>query len=135
MLGIKGKRYDMKKLADSGQFDLTVVHRFYYNPQEYFDDLAEFAATHRSPLRNYTPAFVINSEDERQVFIRECFEARASYMKLGLIGVLHEISVMEDAVQQNMLKEFSDGQIKFLADLEICIETIKDAETRWVIGK
>ena len=132
---IKGKRYDMQKLAASNQFDLTVVHRFYYNVQEFFDELTEFAETHRSPLRNYTPAFVINSEDERQVFIQECFEARAMYMKLGLTGVLHEISVMEDAVQKKMLKEFSDGQIKFLADLTICIDVIKDSETRWVIGR
>jgi len=132
---MKGKRYHMQKLAESGRFDITVAQRFYYNSQEYFDALSEFSQNHISPLKHYTPAFVVNSDDERNAFIAECCEVRADFMRMGLISLLEDVATMEDAVIKRDMKEFSDGQVKFLANLNICMDIIKDAETLWVINR
>jgi len=130
---MKGKRYDMKKLAASGMIDITVSQRFYYNNQEYFDTLTKFLDYHTG-LGNYTPAFVVNSEEDCASFMLECFEARAEFMRLGLTVLLQELAVMEDAVINKDMKEFADGQTMFMASLTIYKDLIKDAAMRWKVG-
>jgi len=128
---MKGKKYDIEKLEASGKFDTSVSTRFYYSTQEYFDAITLFSEHHNKGFSNYTPAFVVNSDDDREEFLKECFEVRAGLTTLGLTALLNELSIMEDAAIQKDMKEFSDGQIKYRATLEICLRTIKDATMRW----
>ncbi|MCL1884757.1 MAG: hypothetical protein FWF81_13520 [Defluviitaleaceae bacterium] len=128
---MKGKTYDLEKLSASGNFDVSVITRFYYNTQEYFDALTTFVNTYSRDLGNYTPAFVVNSDADREEFMKECFEIRADYVRLGLNALIESLVVMEDAAINRDVKEFSDGQISYQATLKICKDDIKNATTRW----
>lgn len=131
---MKGKTYDLEKLAASGNFDTSVSTRFYYKTQDYFDALTDFASNFQRDLGNYTPAFVINSDADREEFMKECFEIRADFMRLGLVSLLSELEKMENAAISRNFKEFSDGQITFHATLKICREIIRDSATRWKVS-
>jgi len=128
---MKGKTYDLKKLESSGKFDTSVSARFYYNTQDYFDDLTNFVNNYKRDLSNYTPAFVINSDEDREKFMKECFEVRADFVRLGLTALIESLEVMENAVISKKFKEFSDGQVTFKANIKICKDTINDAAMRW----
>ncbi|MCL2216472.1 MAG: hypothetical protein FWB91_05550 [Defluviitaleaceae bacterium] len=130
---MKGKRYDMQKLASSGMIDISVSQRFYYNNQEYFDALSDFVKNHNASFSNYTPAFVVNSEEDRAAFLKECFEARAEFVRMGMTALLDELAVMEDAAINKNMEEFADGQVKLTATVQICIKIIEDAALRWVM--
>lgn len=131
---MKGKTYDLNKLSATGNFDIGVTSRFYYNTQDYFDALSDFYLNFKRDLTNYTPAFVINSEDDRKEFLQECFEIRAEFVRLGITALLEALSVMEDAAITRKFSDFSDGQVTFRATLKICKEAIKDAEMPWKIS-
>ena len=128
---MKGKSYDIDKLAESGMFDIGVATRFYYNTQEYFDALTNFMVNHNRPLSNYTPAFVVNSEPDREQFMKECFEIRADFVRLGLTVLLDWLVVMENAAIAKNAKEFMDGQINFHASLKICRDTLRESTKPW----
>jgi hypothetical protein len=128
---MKGKTYDIKKLEDTGRFDTSVSTRFYYNKQDYFDDLTTFVLNYKRDLSNYTPAFVVNSDVDREEFMKECFEIRAEFVRLGLKSLIESLEVMENAAISKKFKEFSDGQVTFKATIKICKDTISDAATRW----
>ena len=128
---VKGKTYDLNKLAASGNFDIDAGPRFFYTTQEYFDALTDFVSHFRQDLGNYTPAFVINSDPDREEFLRECFAVRAKFMSLGITPLLDTLAVMEDAVISRNLKAFSDGQIRLHATLKICRDEIKKSAQRW----
>jgi hypothetical protein len=128
---MKGKTYDLEKLSASGKFDISVSTRFYYNTQEYFDALTDFALNYHRDLSNYTPAFVVNSDADREEFMKECFEIRADYVRLGLTALLESLVTMEDAAIAKNFKEFSDGQVTYRATMKICKDAITDAAMRW----
>ncbi|MCL2386345.1 MAG: hypothetical protein FWC89_02240 [Defluviitaleaceae bacterium] len=132
---MKGKTYDLKKLASSGKFDITVSTRFFYNTQDYFDALTDFYNNYRRDLGNYTPAFLVHSDEDRDAFIKECFEVRAIFMRLGITALLDSLMTMEDAAIARNFKEFSDGQVSFHATLKICKDTIKDSTQRWALSR
>jgi len=119
--------YDIEKLAGSGKFDTTIISRFFYYIQEYFDALTDFVTTQQRCLSSYTPVFVVNSDDERRNFLVDCFRARATIMKLGFPALLEELSVLEHAANVRNLKKFSDGQINFEATMKIYMDIIKSA--------
>jgi len=128
---MKGKTYDLKKLADSGKFDTTVSTRFFYDTQGYYDALTDFAADFKSDFGNYTAAFVVNSDEDRKIFLGDCFEARAEFVRLGMTALMEALAVLEDAAIQKNTKEFSDGQVKFDATLRICVDIIRGAVMPW----
>jgi hypothetical protein len=132
---MKGKKYDLEKLSSSNHFDISVSSRFYYNTQEYFDALSDFVQNFDRDLRHYTPAFVVNSDDDRANFLKECFEIRAVFTRLGITSLLDSLAVMEDAAIKRKHKEFSDGQVTYQATLQICKDTISDSAMRWKLGK
>lgn len=125
---MKSKIYDLKKLNSSGNFDISISMRFFYNTQEYFDALTDFASSYARDLGNYTPAFLINSDVDREGFMKECFKIRADFVCLGMTALLEKLAVMEDAAISKNFKEFSDGQVIFQATLKICKSLIKEAE-------
>ena len=124
---MSGTIYDIDKLAQSGQIDTTLIGRFFYNNQDYFDKLTDFATNHSRSLSHYTPAFVVNSEEDRDRFLSDCFQVRAMLMQLGMTSALAELNTMEDALHGGNLKDFADGQVKFLANLKIYMDIIKSA--------
>jgi len=124
---MKRTSYDIEKLARSGKFDTSIISRFFFYIQEYFDALTDFITTQQRCLNNYTPAFVVNNEDERRNFLVDCFKARATIMKLGFPALLEELSVLEHAANVRNLKKFSDGQINFNATMKIYMDIIRDA--------
>ena len=128
---MKGKTYNLEKLSSSGYFDVSVSKRFYYNTQEYFDELTDFVNNYDRDLRNYTPAFVINSDIDREEFIKECYEIRAYYVRLGMTALIDAIEVMENAAIGKEVKEFSDGQVSYKAKIKICKDAITEAQMRW----
>jgi hypothetical protein len=128
---MKGKTYDIKKISDNGNFDTSVADKFYYNKQEYFDALTDFVTDYDQDLRNYTPAFVINSDADREEFLKECYKIRAAFTRLGLKTLLEILSVMEDAAISKKFNEFKDGQINFHATINICKTALKEFEMRW----
>lgn len=128
---MKGKTYDINKLSSSGKFDVGVSNRFYYNTQEYFDALTDFAANYNRDLSNYTAAFVINSDAERDAFMLECYEIRADFVRLGINALLEALVTLENAAISRELGEFSDGQVKYRATLKICKDIIREACERW----
>lgn len=130
---MKGKTYDLKKLSGTGMFDTSVVTKFYYTTQEYFDALTDFVKNYRQNLGYYTPAFVVNSTADREEFLRECFDVRATFVRLGLTALSEALSDMENAGISKNYDEFKDGQIKFHATMKICKSIIKDSEMRWKI--
>jgi len=130
---MKGRTYNMKKLESSGKFDTSVLERFYGSEQEYFDALTNFVKNYTRDLGNYTPAFVINCDEDREEFMKECFEIRADFMRLGMTELLKNLSILEDAAISRTLKGFSDGQISFHASLKICKDEICAAANRWRI--
>jgi len=132
---MKGKRYNMQLLVESGMFDVNKGQLFCYTIQEYFDALTEFLSKHISGFGNYTPAFVVNSEDERNCFLQECYEARAVYIMLGMTALMDAVNVMEDAALKRDMDELSDGQVKFRATLKICTDILRKAEMRWMISR
>jgi hypothetical protein len=132
---VKGKTYDMEKLTESGKFDTSVSTWFYYKTQDYFDALTEFANSYPRDLGNYTPAFVINSDADREEFMKECFEIRADFTRLGITPLLEELANMENAAISRNFKEFSDGQITFQATMKICKDVIKDSVMRWKLSR
>ena len=131
---MKGRVYDIKKLADSGRFDTTVRNRFYYDNREYFDALSDFAENFERDMGNYTPAFVVNCDEDREEFMKECFEVRASLMRLGAGKLLDLLLVMENAAISRNAKEFADGQVNFHANLRICQDIVRDAAVKWMIS-
>lgn len=132
---MKGRKYDMEKLEASGKMDVSVCSRFYYTQQDFFDELTNFIENHNTGFSNYTPAFVVNSEEDRKEFLNECFEARAQLTRIGMTALLDELSVMEDAAIHRNMKEFADGQIKYGATMEICLKLVKDSARRWVMSR
>jgi hypothetical protein len=132
---MKGKTYDLGKLSSSGRFDIGVSTRFYYNTQDYFDALSEFAENYARDLGNYTPAFVVNSDLDREEFMKECFEIRADFMRLGMVTLLDELMKMENAAISRKFKEFSDGQITFQATIKICKDVIRESAMRWKVSR
>ncbi|MCL1862920.1 MAG: hypothetical protein FWF78_05090 [Defluviitaleaceae bacterium] len=125
---MKGKAYDLGRLSASGNFDIGVSTRFYYNTQDYFDALSEFAEGYARDLGNYTPAFVVNSDLDRDEFMKECFIIRADFIRMGMTNLLETLVVMEDAAISRNMKEFSDGQVRYHATLKINQSEIKAAE-------
>jgi hypothetical protein len=132
---LKGRTYNLEKLSSSGKFDIEVSARFYYNMQEYFDALTDFAKNYHHDLSNYTPAFVVNSDDDREQFMKECFEVRADFVRLGMTALLESLVVMEDAAISRNQKAFSDGQVGFHATLRICKDEIEAAANRWKLTR
>ncbi|MDR0272285.1 MAG: hypothetical protein LBI27_03085 [Clostridiales bacterium] len=128
---MKGKTYDLKKLAASGHFDVNVSTRFHYSTQEYFDALTDFANNYDNDLRNYTAAFVVNSDVDREMFIKECYEIHADFVRLGFTALIEGLLVLEDAAMKKDMKEFADGQVSFKAKVKICKEEIINAQERW----
>ena len=128
---MKGKTYDLNKLSSSGKFDIGVITRFYYNTQEYFDALTQFAVNYNRDLGNYTAAFVVNSDAEREAFMSECYEIRADFVRLGADALLETLVILEDAAISRSLNQFSDGQVSFRATMKICKDLVKDACERW----
>jgi len=124
---MKRKSYDMTMLSETGMFDTNVSTMFYYSTRDYFDALTDFVQHYKRDLANYNPAFVVNSADSREDFIRECFEVRAILVRLGMNELLDALSTLENAAITKHDKEFSDGQIKFRATIEIYKKTIKEA--------
>lgn len=114
-------------LSETGMFDTNVSTMFYYSTRDYFDALTDFVQHYKRDLANYNPAFVVNSADSREDFIRECFEVRAILVRLGMNELLDALSTLENAAITKHDKEFSDGQIKFRATIEIYKKTIKEA--------
>jgi hypothetical protein len=132
---VRGKTYDLTRLAASGYFDTSVCTRFYYHAQEYYDSLTDFALNYSRDLSNYTPAFVVNSDPDREEFLKECFEIRADFMRLGLTALLESLGTLENAAITRNFKEFSDGQITLFATLQIAKDTIKESAMRWKVSK
>jgi len=131
---MKGIKYDIDKLNKSGLFDTSAASKFYYNIQDYFDALTYFIDNNVFGFSNYTPAFVVNSDEDRCLFLKECFDTRAEFTRLGMAALLQELDVMENAANKRDMKEFSDGQIKLRASIEICIRALRGAAMRWRIG-
>ncbi|MCL1844146.1 MAG: hypothetical protein FWF79_10070 [Defluviitaleaceae bacterium] len=132
---MKGKTYDLKKLAASGKFDISVSTRFYYQTQEYFDALTEFVNTFERDLSNYTPAFVMNCEEDRQNLVKECFEIRAYLVRMGVTSLIENLATIEDSAISGNIKEFADGQITLRANIKICKDSIKEATMRWKMSR
>lgn len=124
------KTYDITKLATSGKFDTTIVQRFFYHVRDYYDALTDFVENYGRCLKQYTPAFVVNSEEERKTFLAECSQLRAKFVRLGATSLLEALSNIEDAAVERNFKGFSDGQITFAATMEIYVNIVKDAETK-----
>ena len=116
---MKGKVYDITKLSESNEIDMELVRLFFFNNQDYFNGLTEFLFEYQQYLGHYTPAFVINSPEDKGLFLAECFKVRASLMRLGLRLALEELDYMEDAIYAENVKAFSDGQVKFEAAIQI----------------
>ena len=127
---MKNRVYDIEKLTASGKFDTSIIMRFFYHVQDYYDALTDFVENYQRCLINYTPAFVVNSEEDRKNFLEECFKVRAVFMRLGATDLLGLLGVMEDSAISRSAKEFSDGQVNFAATLEIYISIVKDAEQK-----
>ncbi|MCL2049672.1 MAG: hypothetical protein FWG87_13215 [Defluviitaleaceae bacterium] len=132
---MKGITYNLEKLIASGNFDTGVIERFYYDKQEYFDALTDFRYDYKRDLTNYTPAFVINSKEDSEEFMKECFEIRAIFIKLGFTAVLETLVRLEDAAISHSEKAFSDAQIRFRATLKICKDELQAAANRWKITR
>ena len=129
-----GKCYNLQKLIASGMFDIESGQQFHYNKiQTYFDSLEDFAANYVSGFGNYTPAVVVNSDENRAFFLVECYNARAQFMVLGISALLDCVTVMEDAAIKRDREGFADGQVKLRATLRICRNTIRAAEIQWLI--
>ena len=124
---MKGLVYDLEKLAGSGKIDTSFIGRYFYDSQEYFDKLTDFTTNYARCLSSYTPAFVVNSEEDKNRFLAECFQVRALFMQLGLASALDELNTMENAIHNQNVKEFADGQVKFAATLNIYMDIINDA--------
>ncbi|MCL2224058.1 MAG: hypothetical protein FWB96_03710 [Defluviitaleaceae bacterium] len=124
---MSGKTYDLNKLSTLGKFDIGVSTRFFYKTQDYFDALTHFVEHFNRELRNYTPAFVVNSDDNRNEFIKECFEIRAEFMRLGMDDLLEALTTLENAAISKQEKAFSDGQIKFRATINIYKDAINQS--------
>jgi hypothetical protein len=122
-----GKVYDLAQLTEGNGIDCKMVKLFFYDNREYFDALTNFIDHFGHPLAHYTPAFVVNSPDDRTLFMKDCLTIRTKLMQLGLTLALRELDVMENAVSAGAAKEFADGQIKFAAAIEIYMKVIKDA--------
>lgn len=135
MFFLKGRTYNLEKLSQSGNFDIDASTRFYYNMQEYFDALTFFSKNYHRCLSNYTPAFVVHSDPDRERFMKECFEIRADFMRLGITALLEALVVMEDAAISRNQKAFSDGQISFHATIKICKDEIEAAANRWKLTR
>jgi hypothetical protein len=128
---MKGKTYDTDKLSADGRFDTSVITRFFYKTQDYFDALTDFEQNYKRDLSNYTPAFVIHADANREEFIKECFDVRAVFVRLGMTYLLDELTTLENAAISKHEKEFADGQVKFRATIRIYKDIIKEATTRW----
>jgi len=124
------KIYDMNKLESSGKFNIDAIRRLFYKEEDFFHALTDFVDNYQRCLSNYTPAFVVNSEAERQSFLAECFNVRAVLMRIGATELSKFLSVMEDALIFSDTKELSDGQMNFKANIEIYTRIIKDAEIK-----
>ena len=128
---MKGKTYNLDVLTTSGLFDLDVVSRFFYSTQDYFDALTDFELNYRRDLANHTPAVVAYSPESREDFIKECFDVRSVFVRLGMPELLRNLDNLENAAITKNEKGFSDGQVTMRATIKIYKETIKKAETRW----
>jgi hypothetical protein len=78
-------------------------------------------------LAHYTPAFVVNSPEDRALFMKDCLVIRPVLMQLGLTYALRELDIMENAIWHGLVKEFADGQVKFAASIEIYTDVMKKA--------
>jgi len=119
--------YDLAQLTESNGVDRSLVKLFFFTNKDYFNALTVFADTFSRRLAHYTPAFVVNSPDDKALFLADCLTIRTTLMQLGLTLAIRELDVMENAVHSGSMKEFMDGQIKFDAAVEIYIEVIKSA--------
>jgi len=119
--------YDLTKLTERKGINRNLVKLFFFNNEDYYNALTDFTENFGRPLAHYTPDFVMNSPDDRALFIKDCMNIRATLMQLGLTYAIHELDVMENALWRGTTKEFSDGQIKFAASINIYTQVIKDA--------
>ncbi|MCL2188360.1 MAG: hypothetical protein FWC16_07615 [Defluviitaleaceae bacterium] len=122
-----GKVYDLAQLTEGNGIDTNLVKLFFFENKDYYNALTEFLETFGRPLAHYTPAFVVNSPDDRALFMRDCLGIRTTLMRLGLTLAMRELDIMENAAHAGNAKEFADGQIKFDAAVEIYCTVIKDA--------
>ena len=127
---MKSKTYNIEKLAASEKFDTSIVQRFFYNNNDYYDALTDFSENFGKCLSHYTPVFVVNSEEDRQGFLTECAQVRAKFMRIGVTALLDALSVLEDAAIERNFDAFFDGQVKFNATLKICMDIVKSAESK-----
>ena len=93
--------------------------------------LSEFARSYNRDLNHYTPTVVAYSDENREDFIKECFEVRADFVRLGMVELLRALDTLENAAITKHEKEFSDGQVKIRATVEIYKAAIKEAATPW----
>jgi DNA-binding PucR family transcriptional regulator len=119
--------YDLAQLTESNGIDRSLVKLFFFENKDYFDALTLFKETFHRRLAHFTPAFVVFSPDDRALFLAECLKVRTVLMQLGLTIALRELDAMENAVHTGCVKEFSDGQIKFDAAVEIYMQVIEGA--------
>jgi hypothetical protein len=124
---MSGKVYDLTQLTESNGIDRSLVKIFFFENRDYYDALTMFAETFHRRLAHYTPAFVVNSPEDRALFLADCLTVRTTLMQLGLTLAIRELDIMENAVHNGSVKEFSDGQVKFDASIQIYIEVIQGA--------
>ncbi|MCL2604932.1 MAG: hypothetical protein FWD90_10680 [Defluviitaleaceae bacterium] len=124
---MSNKVYDLAQLTESNGIDRSLVKLFFFENSDYYDALTRFAEDFHRPLAQYTPAFVVNSPEDRALFLADCLRIRTILMQLGLTLAIRELDAMENAVHSGAVKEFSDGQIKFDAAVQIYIEVIEGA--------
>jgi hypothetical protein len=124
---MNGKVYDMAQLTESNGIDRSLIKLFFFDNHDYYDALTDFEENFHKPLAHYTPAFVVNSPEDRALFLKDCLNIRTTLMQLGLTLAIRELDNMENAVHSGAVKEFADGQIKFDAAIEIYMAVIRGA--------
>ena len=122
-----GKVYDLAQLTEGNGIDCNLVKLFFFENRDYYDALTDFLDNFGHPLAHYTPAFVINSPDDRALFLKDCLTIRITLMRLGLTYAVRELDFMENAIHAGNVKEFADGQVKFTASIEIYSSVIRAA--------
>jgi hypothetical protein len=121
------KVYDLAQLTESNGIDRSLVKLFFFENKDYYNALTRFTEEFHRPLAQYTPAFVVNSPEDRALFLTDCLKIRTALMQLGLTLAIRELDAMENAVHNGDVKEFSDGQVKFDAAIRIYMDVIEGA--------
>lgn len=121
--------FDLDKLFEGSMIDKGLVDLFFYDNRDYYHKLTDFLVNnHNYSLSHYTPAFVMHSPEDKTLFLKECYQVRASLMQMGLLMAMDELDVMEEAVHHNDVKAFADGQIKYVATIRIYLDMIRGAK-------